>query len=517
MRRSLSLFGLVLVVAASAAAGAHADGGTTTTTTTTDTTTTSTTTVSSTTTTSETTTTAETSYAPLVRSRLGSGCAAGVAALASSSGAASVLSLSSSGHAAAYPGSHPFLTLDAASGWGCGARVSISHVSLFDGTVTARSVWGRYGNGKVLGLAINGMAVYARSGQTVAVGNWGLLELGARSGRLSAPLALRLVRSHGSLAAGTTIYVAFSASQLQVSHPKPKKKHHTPAPVTPVIPKHPGPHYPGPTTWTPRLGIPVSHYVFPVAGGASYVDTFGAGRPDIYDGWHHGDDLFAPLGTPVVAVANGKLSPIGWDGLGGWRLWLTDNNGNSFYYAHLAGYSRAILTNRTVKAGQVIGFLGRTGDAFTTAPHLHFEIHPHNKKLVARGYDGAVNPTTYLQSWRIEKVKPSKIPAAARLVAPAGTPSMEAAVVWKELIKARHLMPDGSPIVARTPSVRRPIPGEDPKDAAYIDTRRLASQRRLGDALRPSSSPWPLITLGFALAAFAVASSFVVVRRRRSA
>ena len=163
----------------------------------------------------------------------------------------------------------------------------------------------------------------------------------------------------------------------------------------------------------PGLGYKPKHYVFPVDGGASYVDTYGANRSDIYDGWHHGDDLFAPLGTPVVAVARGTLSLVGWNELGGWRLWLTDKKGNSFYYAHLAGYARWILTHHHVRAGQVVGFLGRTGDAFTTTPHLHFEIHPHQPAFVKLGYDGAVDPTTYLRKWQIENV-PARRDSAAR-------------------------------------------------------------------------------------------------------
>ena len=94
-----------------------------------------------------------------------------------------------------------------------------------------------------------------------------------------------------------------------------------------------------PPTVTPRLGE--SGYVFPVYGNL-LGDTYGAGAERHLDGWHHGDDLFAPLGTPIVAVAHGELSPIGWDGLGGWRLWLTDDKGNSFYYAHLAGVRAAL-------------------------------------------------------------------------------------------------------------------------------------------------------------------------------
>jgi hypothetical protein len=271
---------------------------------------------------------------------------------------------------------------------------------------------------------------------------------------------------------------------------------------------------PQPLKWTPKLGINPSHYVFPVDGGASYIDTYGAGRNDIYDGWHHGDDLFAPLGTPIVAVADGKLSPIGWNSLGGWRLWLTDKKGNSFYYAHLAGYSSWILHHRNVKAGQVLGFLGRTGDAFTTPPHLHFEVHPH--QLVKLGYDGAVNPTTYLQSWRVVHLPASKIPPAARLRAPGGTPSQEAAVVWTELLRARHLMPNGEPAVARTPSLRRPFPAKW-NTPAFVDARRTASPRLASDSPLSSDSLWPSIALGIALVALAAVGSFAFLRRRQSA
>jgi murein DD-endopeptidase MepM/ murein hydrolase activator NlpD len=502
MRRGVSLVGIVLLVAALAAAVARADGGTGTTTTgTTDTTTT----VMTTTTTDTTTTTGTPAYVPLVRSRLPEGCVgAGVAAIEKRHRAIVALELPAAGLGPSeYPASSPYMSFDSATATGTRCRndsVALTNVSLFGGAVTAAAVTARNGTGTVTGLELDGSPVTLTTGQTVAVGGWGLLERGAKERRLSAPLVLRLVQRHDSVPPGTTIYIAFAALRQ-------------PPVVQPIV-RHPTkPRIPQPLTVTPPLGFKARHYIFPVDGGAFYGDTYGANRSDIYDGWHHGDDLFAPLGTPVVAVANGKLSPLGWDSLGGWRLWLTDTKGNSFYYAHLAGYALSILHHRTVKAGQVIGFLGRTGDAFTTTPHLHFEIHPH--QLLKLGYDGAVDPTTYLHSWRVETLPTSAIPPAARLRAPAGTPTQEAAVVWQELLDARHLLPDGEPEVAQTPSLRRPFPPAA-RTPALVDARRLASSRIAGDGLSAPAVSWRTLAVGAWLAALAAAFAVAILRRRRS-
>jgi hypothetical protein len=137
--------------------------------------------------------------------------------------------------------------------------------------------------------------------------------------------------------------------------------------------------------------------VFPVYGNSSFVDTFGALRSDVPGGWHHGDDIFAPLGAPILAVASGTVFSVGWNKVGGWRLWLRDDRGNEFYYAHLSAYSPFAVNGAIVQAGDVLGFVGDTGDALHTPFHLHFEIHPVG--LLGLGYDGAVDPTTYLRGW----------------------------------------------------------------------------------------------------------------------
>ena len=97
--------------------------------------------------------------------------------------------------------------------------------------------------------------------------------------------------------------------------------------------------------------------------------------PRATPGWHHGDDIFATLGSPVLAVAKGIVFSVGWNtsaatGCGSGR------RGHEFYYAHLSAYSPLAVNGARVNAGDVLGFVGNTGDAAGTPYHLHFEIHP---------------------------------------------------------------------------------------------------------------------------------------------
>jgi murein DD-endopeptidase MepM/ murein hydrolase activator NlpD len=146
-----------------------------------------------------------------------------------------------------------------------------------------------------------------------------------------------------------------------------------------------------------RPNLTSGGYVFPVYGpDASFTDDFQA--PRAATGWHHGNDIFAPIGTPVLAVADGELFLVGLNAIGGNRLWLRDRAGNEFYYAHLSAYTPLAFNGSHVKAGDVIGFVGTSGDAAGTPPHLHFEIHP--RGLLWMGYDGVINPYPYLLAWQ---------------------------------------------------------------------------------------------------------------------
>ena len=89
---------------------------------------------------------------------------------------------------------------------------------------------------------------------------------------------------------------------------------------------------------------------------------------------------------------------MGWNDVGGYRLWLRDTQGNQFYYAHLSAFSPLAQNGAEVKAGDVVGFMGNSGDAAGTPYHLHFEIHPLG--MLHMGYDGVVSAYPYLVAWR---------------------------------------------------------------------------------------------------------------------
>jgi hypothetical protein len=136
----------------------------------------------------------------------------------------------------------------------------------------------------------------------------------------------------------------------------------------------------------PAVDESVYPLVFPVGGPHSFTDTFGAPR----DGGrsHEGTDIFAAKLTPVVAVANGVITTMRTDGLrAGVFIGLTHNDGWSSWYMHLnndtpdtddglgVGFVDGLTVGASVVAGEVIGFVGDSGNAEDSSPHLHFELH----------------------------------------------------------------------------------------------------------------------------------------------
>lgn len=122
----------------------------------------------------------------------------------------------------------------------------------------------------------------------------------------------------------------------------------------------------------------IDGFVFPVAGDTEFIDSWGyprmTGTPSAH--WHQGNDLFAAHGTPLIAAENGVLERVGVGSLGGNKLWVVGDSGTEYYYAHLAAFAPGIHDGQRVRAGELVGYVGDTGNAKGTSPHLHFEIHP---------------------------------------------------------------------------------------------------------------------------------------------
>ncbi len=114
-------------------------------------------------------------------------------------------------------------------------------------------------------------------------------------------------------------------------------------------------------------------FVNPVQQPSSPADTFGAVRVGHR---HEGIDIFGATGTPVRATVDGVLRDVKETNIGGRIVYLTSADGTYYYYAHLDRWAPGIAGGVSVIAGQILGFLGRTGNAEETPPHLHFEIHP---------------------------------------------------------------------------------------------------------------------------------------------
>ena len=116
----------------------------------------------------------------------------------------------------------------------------------------------------------------------------------------------------------------------------------------------------------------------------SDYDDFGAGRDYGYRRRHLGHDMMAAVGTPVIAVESGTVEALGWNQYGGWRIGIRSFDGLRYhYYAHLRQnrpYAQGLEQGDTVMAGDVIGYVGRTGYSATEntngieQSHLHYGL-----------------------------------------------------------------------------------------------------------------------------------------------
>ena len=114
----------------------------------------------------------------------------------------------------------------------------------------------------------------------------------------------------------------------------------------------------------------------------SHYNDFGNSRSYGFKRTHLGNDLMGSIGTPIIAVESGTIEHLGWNQYGGWRIGIRSFDGKRYYcYAHLRKdhpYAEGLKEGMTVKAGDVIGYLGMTGYSIKenvnniNVPHLHF-------------------------------------------------------------------------------------------------------------------------------------------------
>lgn len=133
--------------------------------------------------------------------------------------------------------------------------------------------------------------------------------------------------------------------------------------------------------WVPKYGLKAFS---PIAEGYGYshCDDFGFSRSFGFSRKHRGNDLMGSLGTPIVAVESGVVEAMGWNRYGGWRIGIRSADSKRYYYyAHLQKdhpYAEGLQVGDQVRAGDVIGFMGRTGYSDKEnvnnigTVHLHF-------------------------------------------------------------------------------------------------------------------------------------------------
>ncbi|HWT75792.1 MAG TPA: M23 family metallopeptidase [Mobilitalea sp.] len=140
---------------------------------------------------------------------------------------------------------------------------------------------------------------------------------------------------------------------------------------------------PGGKRWEEKYGLKV---FLPIAKNYPYshFDDFGVSRSYGFKRKHLGHDMMGQVGTPIIAVESGYVEALGWNQYGGWRIGIRSFDGKRYYYyAHLRKnfpYSKCLEVGSIVQAGDVIGYLGRTGYSSSEnannirTPHLHFGL-----------------------------------------------------------------------------------------------------------------------------------------------
>jgi hypothetical protein len=237
-------------------------------------------------------------------------------------------------------------------------------------------------------------------------------------------------------------------------------------------------------------GAAVPRLIFPVVAKVSYVDDFGDPRPQ---GGHQANDIMAAKRSPVVAVEGGRVKKWGSSSRGGCMLYLYGRSGTMYMYIHLnndrtlkndnrggcrngIAYAPGLKSSQYVRAGQLIGYVGDSGDANGLASHLHFELHPNGGR--------AVSPYKHLgRAMHLLYPRPPSTLATVSLVivgtVAAAHPELDPPLVQLRVSKVRIVETGWIAKPARMVTLAVPVP-EDPAApsplAAFVPGDRVTAK-----------------------------------------
>ena len=177
---------------------------------------------------------------------------------------------------------------------------------------------------------------------------------------------------------------------------------------------------------------------FPLAGPAAWSNDWHAYRPCPYPHLHEGLDMFANRGTPAVAVANGVLDEKGVSSMSGLYVELTDRKGIQYFYDHFEAFGPHLHQGMRVHQGQVLGFVGNTGDARGGPTHLHFEVQPNGIPSP---------PKPFVDSWLLQTIQRAKALSSGV----ASVPMVPAAIPFRPLIEEQMPLPAQAVAIAARP------------------------------------------------------------------
>jgi len=239
---------------------------------------------------------------------------------------------------------------------------------------------------------------------------------------------------------------------------------------------------------------------FPVAGKAARIGSYWGADRDAGARSHEGIDIFAPRGTPVVAAADGRVSSVRENNLGGKVVFLRPGGKNlNLYYAHLD--KQLVEGGQSVKKGDTLGLVGNTGNARTTPPHLHFGIYADGGAIDPLDF---VNPVARTPA-EIPQGGPSlKAPVYITQKLQVGSRQYaEATPAWplaRQAASMRVLLPDGQVAEMQLQQLKS---GEIP-----IRRHTIKDTVALGEGPRPSAPVKALLLPGESVSVLGYFSDF---------